>query len=166
QGDKWSKGKGDAKGQGGKGSKGKSKDSKGKGKGKGKPKGFGKKGKLNELEADPTDLWYEDWWYDANWDTWVTASMHDEWTEGTEHQEETSAQADEHGSQSNGLVISMMLQEYDDVETGLFLEGQGSGSDGSEVLGSSRRAPQPFLEGSCSGRGSKKSCKSVLRGCS
>ena len=133
QGDKWSKGKGDAKGQGGKGSKGKSKDSKGKGKGKGKPKGFGKKGKLNELEADPTDLWYEDWWYDANWDTWVTASMHDGWTEGTENQGETSAQADEHGSQTNSLVISMMLQEYDDVETGLFLEGQGSGSAGSEV---------------------------------
>ena len=128
QGDKWSKGKGDAKGQGGKSnSKGKSKDSnKGKGKGKGKAKGFGKKGKLNEtIETDPVDLWYEegDWWFDADWNTWVTSSMYETWDENTG---EATAQADGSGEQTNSLIISMMHVDVDEIDdTGLFLEDSG-----------------------------------------
>ena len=45
-------------------------------------------------------------------------------------------------------------------ETGLFLEG--SGSDGSYLTLGSMCVPQPFLEGSCSDRGSKKECKSIF----
>ena len=174
QGDKWSKGKGDAKGQGGKSNnKGKSKDSnKGKGKGKGKAKGFGKKGKLNEtIETDPVDLWYEegDWWFDADWNTWVTSSMYETWDENAG---ETTAQADGSGEQTNSLIISMMHVDVDEIgETGLFLEDSGldEGLPSVSALGhgSMHVVPQPFVQGSgsCSGRGSRKGCKSVLCGC-
>ncbi len=97
QGGKWAKAKAEGKGPGGKSGKGKE-ASKG-GKGKGKAKGFGKKGKLNEtVESDPVDMWCEegDWWFDADWNTWVTASMQEGWHE-SEYVEEwqyDSAQAD------------------------------------------------------------------------
>ena len=172
QGDKWMKGKGDGKGKGGKsGKSGKGKDGN-KGKGKGKSKGFGKKGKLNEtVETDPSDMWYDagDWWFDGDWNTWVTSAMHDSWGEQETWQGESwngdSAQADgSEPSNANSLIISMMQGVADDFEeTGLFLEG--SGSDGSRLTLGSMCVPQPFLEGSCSDRGSKKERKSVLRGC-
>ena len=101
QGDKWSKGKGDGKGKGGKsGKSGRGKDAN-KGKGKGKSRGYGKKGKLNEtVETDPSDMWYDedDWWFDADWNTWVTSAMHDSWGQQATWQGESwngdSAQAD------------------------------------------------------------------------
>ena len=164
QGDKWSKGKGDAKGQGGKS------NNKGKGKGKGKAKGFGKKGKLNEtIETDPVDLWYEegDWWFDADWNTWVTSSMYETWDENAG---ETTAQADGSGEQTNSLIISMMHVDVDEIgDTGLFLEDSGLDEGLPSVSelshGSMHVVPQPFGQGSCSGRGSKKRCKSVICGC-
>ena len=45
----------------------------------------------------------------------------------------------------------------------MFLEG--SGSDGSRLTLGSLCVPQPFLEGSCSGKGSKRRCNSALCGC-
>ena len=143
-GDKWMKGKGNGKGKGGKsGKSGKGNDAN-KGKGKGKSKGYGKKGKLNEtVETDPSDMWYDegDWWFDADWNTWVTSAMHDGWGEQETWQGESwngdSAQADgSEPSNANSLIISMMQGVADEFEeTGLFLEG--SGSDGSRLtLGS------------------------------
>ena len=172
QGDKWMKGKGDGKGKGGKsGKNGKGNDAN-KGKGKGKSKGYGKKGKLNEaVESDPSDMWYEDsdWWFDADWNTWVTSAVHDSWCDQENYQGKSwngdSAQADGTEQNANSWIISMMQGVADDFgETGLFLEG--SGSDGSCLtLGSSRCSPQRFLEGSCSGKGSKRRCNSALCGC-
>ena len=116
QGDKWMKGKGDGKGKGGKsGKSGKGNDAN-KGKGKSKSKGYGKKGKLNEtVETDPSDMWYDegDWWFDADWNTWVTSAMHDGWGEQETWQGESwngdSAQADgSEPSNANSLIISMM----------------------------------------------------------
>ena len=172
QGDKWMKGKGDGKGKGGKsGKSGKGNDAN-KGKGKSKSKGYGKKGKLNEtVETDPSDMWYEDsdWWFDADWNTWVTSAVHDGWCDQENYQGESwngdSAQADGTEQNTNSLIISMMQGVADDFgETGLFLEG--SGSDVSCLTLGSLCDPQPFLEGSCSGKGSKRRCDSVMCGCS
>ena len=172
QGDKWMKGKGDGKGKGGKsGKSGKGNDAN-KRKGKSKSKGYGKKGKLNEtVETDPSDMWYEDsdWWFDADWNTWVTSAVHDGWCDQENYQGESwngdSAQADGTEQNANSLIISMMQGVADDFgETGWFLEG--SGSDGSCLTLGSLCDPQPFLEGSCSGKGSKRRCDSVMSGCS
>ena len=106
---------------------------------------------------------------DADWNTWVTSAMHDGWGEQESWQGESwngdSAQADgSEPSNANSLIISMMQGVADEFEeTGLFLEG--SGSAGSRLTLGSLCDPQPFLEGSCSGKGSKKRCNSVLCGC-
>ena len=130
QGGKWSKGKAEGKGKGGKSGKGKEASKGGKSSGgKGKSKGFGKKGKLNEtVETDPADMWYEesDWWFDADWNTWVTSAMQESWDE-SEEWFENSAQADgtQGTSEANSLIISMMIADELE-ETGLFVEGSGS----------------------------------------
>ena len=165
QGGKWSKGKAEGKGKGGKSGKGKEASKGGKSSGGKGKKGYGKKGKLNEtIETDPVDMWYEegDWWFDADWNTWVTASVQEGWHENEfgEDWKYDSAQADGTAelSGTNSLIISMMQGVADEEETGLFLEG--SGSDGSCLtLGSTCSVPQPFLEGSGSEQGSQKGCK-------
>ena len=160
QGGKWSKGKAEGKGKGGKSGKGKEASKGGKSSGGKGKKGYGKKGKLNEtIETDPVDLWYEDgdWWFDADWNTWVTSAMYETWDESGNYGED-SAQADGTKEQSgtNSLIISMMQGVADEFsETGLVLEGSSSeGLSGSTFRPGSMHVPQPFLEGSVSGRGS------------
>ena len=97
QGGKWSKGKAEGKGKGGKSGKGKEASKGGKSSGVKGKKGYGKKGKLNEtIETDPVDMWYEDsdWWFDADWNTWVTSAMYETWDESGNCGED-SAQATE-----------------------------------------------------------------------
>ena len=168
QGGKWSKGKAEGKGKGGKSGKGKEASKGGKiSGGKGKSKGYGKKGKLNEtVETDPVDMWYEegDWWFDADWNTWVTSAMQETWNESEEWVDSTPVDGTQGENVTGSLIISMMQGVADEnEETGLFLEDLDSTG---LIPGSSRRAPQPFLEGSCSVRGSKTGCSSVLCGCS
>ena len=129
QSDRWNKGKN----KGGK----KGKDNKGS---KSKGKGFGKKGKLNEVneeEFDPSDSWwYEDWeWYqDDGWNTWMTAQVYDSWNgsdwqwqeeqswKEPEKQPETEKSPTVSGT-ANSLMISMVFDssEMFGEETGLFL---------------------------------------------
>ena len=64
----------------------------------------------------------------------------------------------------------MMHVDVDEIgDTGLFLEDSGLDEGLPSVSelshGSMHVVPQPFGQGSCSGRGSKKRCKSVICGC-
>ena len=67
------------------------------------------------------------------------------------------------------VIISMMhVDVYEIDDTGLFLEDSGLDKGLPSVSelshGSMHVVPQPFGQGSCSGRGSKKRCKSVICG--
>ena len=73
KGDNWSKGKG-KKGKG-----------KAEGKSKGK-KGYGKKGKLNEMNGEESEEWWneDDWWYDESGEVsqvWESGEASEWWSE-------------------------------------------------------------------------------------
>ena len=127
KGDNWSKGKG-KKGKG-----------KGKGKSKGK-KGYGKKGKLNEVGEEENPEWWneDDWWYDESggvsqvWESgesqeWWSEDWSGEWgyEEGNQEQEGSQQQQQQQPVQS--LILSPLVHDIfpphvTDFQTGLFLE--------------------------------------------
>ena len=125
KGDNWNKGKG---------KKGKGK-SKGKSKGK---KGYGKKGKLNEMNGDEGDEWWneDDWWYDESGEVsqvWESGEASEWWSEGWSGEwgheggsgEQEGAQQQQQGVQSlilSPLILDMFPPSASDFQTGLFLE--------------------------------------------
>ena len=130
KGDNWNKGKG-KKGKG----KGKSK-----GKSKGK-KGYGKKGKLNEMNGDEGEEWWneDDWWYDESgevsqvWESgeaseWWSEDWSGEWGhEGGSGEQEGAQQQQQQGVQSlilSPLILDMFPPSASDFQTGLFLKSQ------------------------------------------
>ena len=130
------KGKSSEKGSSG-GDKGKGKGNKGKG--KGKPKGFGKKGKLNEMydEESSWDWFQWDWsqegWVsevgwsdDSAWygDSWNGEGWDQSWDSGPQGGSDAHQHEETEGGQVGSLIMSMMAC-FDDFgeETGLFLEG-------------------------------------------
>ena len=137
KGDNWNKGKG-KKGKG----KGKSK-----GKSKGK-KGYGKKGKLNEMNGDEGDEWWDedDWWYDESgevsqvWESgeaseWWPEDWSGEWGHEGGSGEQEGAQQQQQGVQSlilSPLILDMFPPSASDFQTGLFLE-ESSVSDSLET---------------------------------
>ena len=136
KGDNWNKGKG-------KKGKGKSK-SKGKSKGK---KGYGKKGKLNEMNGDEGDEWWDedDWWYDESGEVsqvWESGEASEWWSEDWSgdwgHEggsEEQGTQQQQQGVQSlilSPLILDMFPPSASDFQTGLFLE-ESSVSDSLET---------------------------------
>ena len=135
KGDNWNKGKG---------KKGKGK-SKGKSKGK---KGYGKKGKLNEMNGDEGEEWWneDDWWYDESgevsqvWDSgeaseWWSEDWSGEWGHEGGSGEQEGAQQQQQGVQSlilSPLILDMFPPRASDFQTGLFLE-ESSVSDSVET---------------------------------
>ena len=137
KGDNWNKGKG-KKGKG----KGKSK-----GKSKGK-KGYGKKGKLNEMNGDEGDEWWDedDWWYDESgevsqvWESgeaseWWPEDWSGDWGHEGGSGEQEGAQQQQQGVQSlilSPLILDVFPPSASDFQTGLFLE-ESSVSDSLET---------------------------------
>ena len=158
------KGKGSDKGSSG-GDKGKGKGNKGKG--KGKPKGFGKKGKLNEMYDDGSSWDWSEWdwsqegwvsevgwsdqsWSDAAWygDSWNGEGWDQSWDSGPQGSDSHQHEETEAG-QVGSLIISMMtcLDGFEE-ETGLFFEDGETDlcfrektflEDGSDVFDGKRR---------------------------
>ena len=148
------KGNGKHKGKGKPASKGKSKGSKG--------KGYGKKGKLNEVSEETADAWGQDessWWDDSGWNdsSWDDSAWWSEgwidscWDSGWYSQEQTEWNGSNEDSKNDGTVGSLIIsglhgEEEEDFATGLFL---------------SDACPQPFdvVE-------TELQCKRMFCGCS
>ena len=137
KGDNWSKGKG-KKGKG-----------KGKGKSKGK-KGYGKKGKLNEVGEEENPEWWneDDWWYDESggvsqvWESgesqeWWSEDWSGEWGYEEGNQEQEGSQQHQQQQPVQSLILSPLVHDIfpphvTDFQTGLFLEDD-SVSDSDET---------------------------------
>ena len=134
-------------------SKGKSKKGKGKSKGKSRgKKGYGKKGKLNEVAGDEGEDWWDedDWWYDESGEVsqvWESGEAQEWWSEdwsgdwgyegGSNEQEGAQQQQAQQQQPVQSLILSPLIHDMfssraSDFQTGLFLESETS-SDSCET---------------------------------